>query len=201
MNLVGKYLIGRKITGNITFANPDKGLGETRIYQSDIIELSGYNTVFIKNNGLNTVDVELQSSKVPIVVNAGGSVTIAGGSIDSIIDPILVEATSTVEDGTVTNLSHSSLEDKLDISIPADSTLQVLAADGAASRRSVSIQNISVTETLCRVGGIDAAAGRGAIIKGSIDAIASWDGETLGIVKIHNETGTAAKIIISWGVR
>lgn len=201
LGLTGKFLVCRRIEGEILISNPDKGLAETRIYQADTPILQDFNMIYVKNNNATESTITLQSTSIPIQVSDGGSVSISGGSIDSIIEPISVTAQATVENGTVTNLSHLTLEDAADLTINAGATVTVLAADNAASKRTVLVQNISATETQLRVGGATVAAGRGAIIKGSIDAIASYENNILGAVKVHNESATAAKITLSWGVK
>jgi uncharacterized protein YqgV (UPF0045/DUF77 family) len=199
LSLTGKFLIVRKSTGDIVISSPDNGLPDTQVFQSDIINLEGFRNIYVKNNGSAAAVVNLQSSKIPIVVNDGGSVTISGGSIDSILEPIQVTASATVENGTVTPLSNTKIDQYNDITIEANQTVTVIEQNLTALRRVVQIQNISDIETLCRVGGANVASGKGAIIKGSIDAIASWELDTIGIVKIHNESNTAAKIAICWG--
>jgi hypothetical protein len=201
MNLAGKYLICRKVQSTILISSPDNGMGDTEVRQSDNINLEGFKSIFVKNDGAIDADIDLQSSMVPIAVNDGGSVVISGGSIDSIVEPIQVTASATVEDGTVTNLSHTSLEQSNDIAVPGNSTVTVLVADNVSFKRTVNIQNISATETLLRVGGNAVAANQGAIIKGSMDAIASWESDNLGVIKVHNESASAAKVSISWGVK
>jgi hypothetical protein len=198
-----RWLIYRDGKGEIEISTPN--IEPTVLEVGDVFDLGdtsqGAHSVRVRNMLGEQNDIKLQVSKQQIVTNNTKQVKIVGGNLDSILEPFEVTATATVENGTVTNLSHDTLEDKADMPIAAGATVVVLAANNAALRRVVSVQNISATETLLRVGSANVAAGRGSIIKGSIDAIASWDLDCVGDVRIHNESAQAALVTVSWGVK
>jgi hypothetical protein len=108
MGLTGGFLMVRRTEGTVKISSPDEGLVDTEIYQSDIIELKGYRSIAVKNYSPVEVTIDLQSSMVPIRSNDGGSVTISGGSIDSILEPITVEATATFNDANIVTAVNAS---------------------------------------------------------------------------------------------
>ncbi|MBN7820528.1 hypothetical protein [Bowmanella yangjiangensis] len=199
-NLSGKYLICRRVEGHIVISNPDIGLPETRIKQADVVTLEAVRLIYVKNLDSAPVTLDLQSTTIPIASSDGGAVTISGGSIDSIRDAIQVTAQATVENGTMTSQSPNAVSDAIDISVAAGAKVQILGSTTKA-RRVVTLQNISTEPTTLRVGGATVAANRGAILRGSIDSIASAEVETVGAVYVHNTSLVAATVSVMWGDR
>lgn len=200
LNLSGKYLICRRVEGDIVISNPDIGLPATQIKQADVVTLEAVRLVYVKNISSTAVTLDLQSTTIPIASSDGGAVTISGGSIDSIRDAIQVTAQATVENGTMTSQSPLALGESADIPVAAGATVQVMSATTKA-RRVVTLQNISAELTTLRVGGATVAANRGAILSGSINAIASAEFETVGAVYVHNTSAAAATVSVMWGDR
>lgn len=196
--LSGAYLLARRIEGNILISDPNSGLPETEIRQADIVELKNQRQLTVKNNSATQAVIELQSSTVPIRLNDGGSVVIAGGSIDSIRDSITVSASATVENGTVTDLSCNSLSQSSDVTIEAGATVTVLAASPTDKKRIALIQNISAAQTVLRVGAAPSATA-GAVLIGSIDGVATLEINSIAEIKIHNASATPAKVAVMWG--
>ena len=200
LSLQGKYLLARKIQGKIVISDPAQQMSDTEIKQSDIFELPNSKLIYVKNISATAAEIELQSSTVKIISNDGGSVIISGGSIDSIIEPIAVTAEATVENGTVTNQSPDTVSQALDITIAAGATVTLLAASPTDKRRVCLFQNISDATTVLRVGGAPTATA-GALLAGSIDAIATMEIDTIGEIKAHNASATAAKVSVMWSKR
>ena len=85
-------------------------------------------SVRITNKGTVAAVVDAESSPVRIYGNDGGAVSIIGGQLDRIAESINVTASATVENGTVTAQSITTLGDVADIAIPATSKVLVAAA-------------------------------------------------------------------------
>lgn len=200
-SLSGRFLICRRIEGVIAISQPDIGLGETRIKQADVITLDNTRSIFIHNKGDSSATIEVQSTAVSIASNDGGTVTIAGGSIDSIRDSIQVDAQATVENGTMTSQSPDTLNDVVDVVIPAGQRVQVVSADPTKARRVILLQNISATATRLRVGSAAVAANRGAVLENQADNIASFELECTGAVYVHNASGDPATVSVMHGSR
>lgn len=198
--LSGKYLIARKIVGKIFISDASIGMPDTEVRQSDIITLADSTLITVRNGSAAIVDIELQSTTVPIITNDGGAVTIAGGSIDSILQPISVTAEATVENGTVTSQSPNINSQVADITIAAGATTTILAASPTDKRRVAILQNISDTATVLRIGGAP-TVNAGAILAGSIDGIASLEFDTIGELKAFNASAQPAKVSVMWGKR
>lgn len=198
--LQGRFLICRRVEGKITVSDPDNGIGETLLRQSDIAEFASSQRVYVKNTGAAAAVVELQSTAIPIRTSDGGAVMIAGGSIDRIRDSIQVTASATVENGTVTSLSVNQLGQSADIVINPGQTVTLLAANPTAKRRIVFLQNISASYTALRIGAAPTASA-GLLLPGAIDAIGSLEMDTTGEIKAHNAGSTAATVAVMWGAR
>ncbi len=198
--LSGRYLVARTIIGSVVISDPTLGLPEFTIKQSDNVEFEQSRSVTVRNAGATVATVELQSSPVKIFSNDGGSVKISGGSIDSILTPIAVTAEATVENGTMTSLSPDTNSQSNDIVIAPGATATILAAIPAAKRRVAIVQNISAAETTLRIGGAPTVSS-GALLKGSIDGIASLEIDNVGEIKAYNASGSAATVSVMWGRR
>lgn len=199
-SLQGKYLLARRIQSRIVISDPAIQMADTEVRQSDNIELPDSRLIYVKNVGSVEADIDLQSSTVKITTNDGGAVVIAGGSIDSIIQPIAVTAEATVENGTVTSQSPNVNSQVNDITIAAGSTVTVLPASPTDKRRVAILQNISDSATVLRIGGAP-TANAGAILAGSINGIASLEFDTTGELKAYNASGAPAKVSVMWGKR
>lgn len=195
--LSGKYLLARRIEGRILINDADTGLPETEIRQADIIELTNQRQLTVQNAGNAVAVIELQSSTVPIRLNDGGSVTISGGSIDSIRDSIQVEAQATVENGSIIPLSPALVNQLNDVNIPANSAVTIMPANPTAKRRVVILQNISAEQTILRIGSTP-AVNAGALLPGSINAIATLEIDTKGEIRARNISATAATVSVMW---
>lgn len=199
--LSGRYLVARRVSGTVVCDDPTTQLPEFNLRQGDNVELtSAQRSVRVTNIGAGAAVIDVESSPVRIFGNDGGAVTVTGGELQRIVEPINVTATATVNNGTMVNLSQNTIDDALDVAIPAGQRVQVIAAS-AANRRTVILQNISATETECRVGGSNVAAGRGALITGSRAAPASFEFDATGAVFVFNNSAQAALISVMWGQR
>lgn len=198
MPLTGRFLVARKVIGSIVVSDTELGIPEFVVKQSDNVELERSRAIVVKNVGDTEADIDLQSSPVRIWSNDGGSVQIAGGSIDSILDPITVEATAVVENGTVFALSPTTNGQGADIVIAPGNSAVILPADPTAKRRVAIVQNISAEIVAVRVGA-DPAAATGAYLAGGVDAVASLEFETTGELKAFNAGLTSATICVMWG--
>lgn len=192
------WLIYRSGEGDIEISAPS--MDPTKLEVGDVINVADVDVLRIKNLLGESQDIELQNSPREIITNNTKQVRIVGGFLDTIQQPFQVEANATVNNGTVTSQSPNALGDVADITISAGAKVQVLGTTTKA-RRVVTLQNISATQTTLRVGGATVAAGRGAVLRGSNDAIASAEFETTGAVYVHNQSATAATVAVMWGDR
>lgn len=199
--LSGRYLVARRVSGTVVCDDPTTQLPEFSFRQGDNIELTGnMRSVRITNKGNNAAVVDVESSPVRIYGNDGGAVTVTGGELQRIVEPINVTATATVADGSMTSLSQTEVNEALDVTIPAGTRMQVIGAT-ADKRRTVILQNISATETECRIGGANVDGGRGALFTGSKAAPASFEFDTTAAVFMYNMSAVPAKISVMWGKR
>lgn len=199
--LSGRYLVARRVSGTVFCDDPVTQLPEFSLRQGDNVELTdNVRSVRITNKGNVAAVVDAESSPVRIYGNDGGSVSIIGGQLDRISESINVTASATVNDGTVTSQSITTLGDVADITIPATSRVLVAAAV-SSERRTVFIQNISATLTDLRVGGATVAANRGFLLSGRKAAPGAMELDCKGDVWIHNESASAALVSVMTGVR
>lgn len=195
--LSGKYLLARRIEGEIEISDAGTGLPETVIKQADIVELAGKSQITVQNVSSSQVVIELQSSTVPIRLNDGGNVTVAGGSIDSIRDSIRVEAQATVDGGTVYSLAPNTLNQSSDVIIAPGQIATLLPANPTAKRRVITVQNISEQRTVLRLGDSPTISA-GALLAGSLDAIGTAELETTGRLQVRNISNTPATVSLMW---
>ena len=200
--LSGRFLVARQVSrGTVVCDDPTTQLPEFNLRQGDNAEMpANVRSVRLMNRGALPASLDIESSPVRIHGNDGGAVTVTGGELQRIVEPINVTATATVADGNMTSLSQSAVDDALDVDIPAGQKVQVIGAS-VDKRRTVILQNISATETECRVGGPNVAAGRGALFTGSKAAPASLEFDTVGAMFVFNNSAQAAKISVMWGKR
>lgn len=199
--LSGRYLVARRVSGTVVCDDPTTQLPEFGFRQGDNIEFPNtVRSVRVTNKGTIAAVVDVESSPVRIFGNDGGAVTVTGGELQRIVEPINVTATATVADGNMTSLSQNAVDDALDVAVPAGQKVQVIGAS-VDKRRTVILQNISATETECRIGGANVAAGRGALFTGSKAAPASLEFDTVGAVFVFNNSAQAATISVMWGKR
>lgn len=162
-------------------------------------KLPNVQEVSFRNPGPDAIDVEWEVANIEVFGNGSGAVSIENKpTIKRIEEPIQVTAEATVEDGTVTSQSPTTLGEVDDITVAAGAKVQVLAAT-AKDRRLVTLQNLSADMTLLRVGGATVAAGRGAILRGSLDAIASAELESVAAIYVFNESASPATVSVMWG--
>lgn len=198
--LTGKYLIARRVSGQVVCDDPTTGLPQFSFRQGDNIELLEQRQVRLTNKGNIAAVVDVESSPVKIYGNEGSNVSIIGGEITRIVEPIAVTAQATVENGTVTSQSPTTMSQAADITVPAGQRVKLVSAD-ASTRKTAFVQNISAAFTNCRIGGATVGAGSGLLLSGSQDAPAVLEIDCKGDIYAHNESGTAAKFAVMWAVR
>lgn len=195
--LTGKYLIARRVSGVVACDDPTTSLPEFSFRQGDNIELPAQRQVRLTNKGQAQAVVDVESSPVKIFGNEGSAVSLIGGEITRIVEPIAVTAQATVENGTVTSQSHTTASQAADITVAANTRVKLIAGD-TSIRKTAFIQNISAAFTDCRIGGATVAAGSGLLLSGSKDAPAVLEIDCKGDLYAHNESGTPAKFAVMW---
>jgi hypothetical protein len=200
--LTGRFLVVRTLTGKVVLSDPHLGLPEFEIKQSDNLEFDQSRSVTVRNAGDTAAQVELQSSPVKIFSNDGGSVKISGGSIQSIIEPIQVTAEATVQNGTVTSQSQTTVGQVPDITIPPSTKVKVLGAS-SATKRTAFIQCLNSSgSTYCRLGGSDVTATSGLQLSGTSGSPGALEIDLKGELWVFNTHATnSAKIAVMWGER
>lgn len=190
----GKYLVVRSAEKPFLIQDPSNGLPETEVRAADNIELVNVKTLFAINPHDVAIAVDLHISAFPIRTNDGGSVTLAGGSIDRINESIQVTASATVENGTVHVISGATVTDWPDKTIPAGQSVKL--ADLNPNRKALLVQVISAQKTVLRIGGAHVAHNRGALLAGSSAAPAAMPVETAAELWAHNASDTPATVAV-----
>lgn len=199
--LSGRFLVARRISGAVFLDDPTTNLPPFSLRQGDNAEMpQGVLSVRVTNAGQTEAALDVESSPVRIFGNEGSAVSIIGGEIERIVEPIAVTAQATVQNGTVTAQSIASLSDLVDVAIPANSRALVVPAV-ANERRIVFLQNISATSTTMRVGGATVAANRGFLLAGSIQAPGAMEIDLKGDLYVWNASASAGLVSVMTGVR
>lgn len=199
--LSGRYLVARRVSGNVACDDPNTQLPEFSFRQGDNIEFpQSVTSVRVANRGATVASLDVESSPVRIYGNEGSAVSIIGGEITRIVEPIAVTAEATVQNGTVISQSQTTMSDAVDVTIAANSRVKVVSAD-ASERRTVILQNISAALTSCRVGGATVAANRGLLLAGSISAPAALEFDCKGDIWVWNASASVATFAVMWGAK
>jgi len=199
--LSGRYLVARRVSGNVVCDDPNTQLPEFSFRQGDNIEFTqSVASVRVANRGTVEAVLDVESSPVRIYGNEGSAVSIIGGEITRIVEPIAVTAEATVQNGTVTSQSITTLGDAPDIAVAAGARVLVAAAV-ANERRTVFLQNISATNTNLRIGGATVAANRGFLLSGTKAAPGAMELDCKGDVYVWNESASAALVSVMTGVK
>ena len=177
--------------------SPLEGKTGKKFHLEDITQV----TLF--NPNVDSIEVEYESANIRVESAGGGSVSVDNKVVvQRIEDPIVVNAQATVDNGTMTSQSHSSLTELPDVNIAANAKALVIPAAGnGVEKRTVIIQNISAAEQLLRVGGSTVAVNRGAKLLNKDGLIASVEFECLGEVHVYNDSGSQATVSVMWGQR
>ncbi|MBU3022879.1 hypothetical protein [Aestuariibacter sp. A3R04] len=156
--------------------------------------------LFINDSG-DPIEIEYEIANIQIFGSGSGSVSIENKpTIRRIEEAIQVNAAATVENGTVTAQSHDSLIDFDDITIPPGTKIKIIDAE-AVNRRTVIMQVISSVTTRLRIGSNTVTAGRGLVLEGSTDAIASLEFEAITDIYAYNESPDDAVVSLIAGVK
>ncbi|EIV8467025.1 hypothetical protein MA794_001659 [Vibrio vulnificus] len=185
----GKYLIIRNSSENIKLSSDD--FRASGISTGDAINVTEYDAMRFENDGEQVGTVEYQISDLPIQTSATQNLTIT-----RIIEPIQFEASVEVTDGLkVEIIAPSGLRSLPDMNINAGQTVKV--SSDAIGRKQTAIQVISDEATTLRIGGANVAANVGALLRGSISAVASMVIESGAEVYVFNDSDTTATISVT----
>lgn len=190
----GKYLIVRSAEKPFQIQDPASGMPETEVRAADNVELANVRTLYAINPHDVPVVIDVQVSAFPVRTNDGGSVTLAGGSIDRINESISVTASATVENGTMHVISGAAVTDHADKTINGSQKVKIAGLN--PNRKGLLIQVISDTKTVLRIGGASVAAGRGALVVGSMAAPGSMPVETAAELWAFNESTDPATVAV-----
>lgn len=189
-----KYLEVRFSDGEIEISAPN--LSAVRLSSGEVYDVSGVDKLKVRNVSGASNYVSLQTFNRLKVGNLATDVSVVNKLIiQRIEEAIQVEASATVDNGTVHVVPAGSLIDVLDITINPNSSKDVLVAN--AARKSALLQIISATKTPVRIGGPAVAAGRGIYASGSIANPAIIPISVNGVVRVHNESADIATISVT----
>lgn len=161
-------------------------------------DLSNITEVLFVNTGATAVDIEYEIANIKIFGAGNGTVTVENELvITRIVEGIEVSATvSSIEDGKMRNIRSNVLNPLADITIPANSNKLIIAANDVTNRR-VTMQVISAALTTLRIGKDNTiSAVKGAIIRGSIDDIATAVIENSSAIWVYNDSATVATVTL-----
>jgi hypothetical protein len=158
--------------------------------------LDGITEVQFFNPTDTDIEVDYESANIRIYGSGSGSVNIENApSIQKIIEPIVVNATSTVEDGKMRLIRANVLIQIEQITLVPNEVKLFVAAREQTSRK-VTLQVISDNATELRIGSTNTlTATQGGIIKGSIDAIATAVIENTSAIWLINNSQTENAIV------
>jgi hypothetical protein len=185
----GLYLSILDSSGAFEIRSPKTGTLAGKVGRQFVLD--GINEVQFFNTSDVDVSVEYESANIRIYGAGSGGVNIENTpSIQKIIEPIVVNATSTVEDGKMRLIRANVLTQIEQITLAPNEVKLFIAARERTSRK-VTIQVISANATELRIGSDNTlTATQGGIIKGSIDAIASAVIENTSAIWLINNSQT-----------
>ncbi|MET2901415.1 hypothetical protein ABXV22_24440 [Vibrio rotiferianus] len=185
----GKYLLIRASDSGVVLGSDD--FRSTGIQTGDAINVSEFDAMRFENPTDETLRVEYQVSDLPISTNATQNI-----EIQRIIEPIEFEATVKLEDGLkVEPIAPTRLNSLPDKEIQAGQTVKVTSNE--TDRKQTVIQVHSDNVTLLRIGGVNVNANTGAILSGSVHAMASTVIDSSADVYLHNTASTVAKVSVT----
>lgn len=185
----GKFLIIRNADENVKLASDD--FRASGISTGDAINVTEYDEMRFENESDKAAQVDYQISDLPVQTNATQNLT-----IQRIIEPIQFEASVKVVDGLKVELiSPNQLSSLPDKTIQPGQTVKL--SSNALGRKQSAVQVISDDVTLLRVGGANVDASSGAILKGSITALASTVIDSAADVYAYNASNTEAKVSVT----
>lgn len=201
--LAGSYLVARTVSASIVIYDPDSGLQETALRQSDTVKMNGQRSIFIKNIDTVPAEIELQSSQLDIKTADSGAVSVTGGYLTGITQPVQAEiiggiaVNATITDGSVI-VKSPAYGAAVDMTIAAGQTIAAVPPAVLGTCQRVYIQNISDTDTVLRVGD-GASTTSGLVLVGSIDNIQTLDIDTVSALSVCNTSAVSAKISVMIG--
>jgi len=201
--LSGKYLVARTVTAAVVIYDPETRLSETVIRQSDTITLDGQRSIYVKNVDNVPADIELQSSLLEIRTSDSGAVSVTGGYLSGITNPVPVNVQggiaveAEVKDGSMLIVSPAYTA-STDIVIQPGQTAAVVPAGTAGRHRTIWLQNTSADDTVLRVGP-DAGPASGLLLIGSVDNVSTLEISTVSALSAHNASDAPARVSVMVG--
>lgn len=192
----GLFLSIINTTSQFHIESPDFGVLIGKVGRQ--YELPNTNRVMLVNTGEDPVEIEYEVANIKVHGAGNGTVTVENEVVVKRIQEALsFEATiDTLNDGKVRAIRANVINTLDDITIPSGQKVKIIDANDVTNRV-VSIQNISDTVTALRVGSTDVAAGKGKLMRGSINAIAETVIENTAEIYIHNTSGDVAKVSVT----
>jgi hypothetical protein len=183
------------VIGVCSLDSPSFQLKAIAVKSSRQYDLDGITEVYFENMGNTPCVVEYEVAGIVVTSSGGGGVVIENRPIiQRIEEAIQVDAQATVEDGKMRIIRANTLIPINQITIAAGAKKEFVPARESTSRR-VTLQVISELETELRVGADSTlTATQGAVIKGSIDAIATAVIENTSAVWLINNGLSEATI-------
>lgn len=192
----GRFLSIINTTAQFSIESPDFGELAGKVGRQ--YELPDTTQVVLVNTGDTPVEIEYEVANIKVHGAGNGAVTIENEVVVKRIQEALsFEATiDTLNDGKVRAIQANVINTLDDITIPSGQKVKIIDANDVTNRV-VSIQNISDTVTALRVGSTAVAAGKGKLMRGSINAIAESVIENTAEIYIHNTSGDVAKVSVT----
>lgn len=185
----GKFLLIRFADSGVLLASDD--FRASGVQTGDAINVAEFDAMRFENESGEVAKVEYQISDLPVQTNATQNIT-----IQRIIEPIQFEASVKVVDGLkVEPLVPSSLNSMSDVEIQAGQRIKV--SSNVLGRKKTVIQVISDDVTTLRVGGENVSGNTGALLQGSILAIASVEIDSSADVYLFNASSSLATVSVT----
>ncbi|MCJ8320430.1 MAG: hypothetical protein MJK12_12405 [Colwellia sp.] len=186
-----KYLTIIKTSGALTVFNEEFGVNEFQLKQNSIVETEGVKSLFFVNKSDVELVVEYQTTDLKVFSGDSGTVEITGSVV---VDRIEQGITVTTSVGSVEIIVPNTVDDLVDIPLPANS--KVLAAAADAERKEIMIQLSGSTFSTVRVGSVNVSNNRGRILQGGGAQVGDMTLVTSGEIYVHNTTNNALTLSV-----
>jgi hypothetical protein len=189
-----KYLNVFSANRAFTISSKDEGLEKTTVKAGFTYDLEGYGLITFHNDSNEDLDFEYEMSTLKVTGSNSGVEILNTPSIQKIIEPIVVTASATVEDGKMASNVSNNFAPIADakMTILDGATVEVFSAKSALNRMAA-IQLITNSATMGKIRIGDSAANttatKGFFVNGHEDAPGGYEWETETSVFVHNYSG------------
>jgi len=184
-------------SANRSFAisSKNQGLDKTTVKSGYSYDLEKFSEITIHNDGIDDLNIEFELSNLKVVTGSNSGVEVTNvPSIQKIVEPIQVNATSTVENGKMAKLVSNNFAPiaTAKATILDGATVEVFPARIGLNRVAV-IQLITNSTNMSKISIADSAVNAsptsGIFVQGNLDAPGGYELETETAIYVHNFSG------------